>query len=60
MQEAITIAGTQPVELDDQIASEPEHIAVSTMHLAKGLEFRAVVIMACDGNGCRSGVGVPG
>ena len=23
-------------------------IAVSTMHLAKGLEFRAVVVMACD------------
>ncbi len=23
-------------------------IAVSTMHLAKGLEFRAVAVMACD------------
>jgi superfamily I DNA/RNA helicase len=23
-------------------------VAVSTMHLAKGLEFRAVVVMACD------------
>ena len=23
-------------------------LSVSTMHLAKGLEFRAVVVMACD------------
>ena len=23
-------------------------ISISTMHLAKGLEFRAVVVMACD------------
>ena len=23
-------------------------VAVSTMHVAKGLEFRAVVVMACD------------
>ena len=25
-----------------------DHISISTMHLAKGLEFRAVVVMACD------------
>ena len=24
------------------------HAALCTMHLAKGLEFRAVVVMACD------------
>jgi superfamily I DNA/RNA helicase len=24
------------------------HLSISTMHLAKGLEFRAVAIMACD------------
>jgi len=24
------------------------HVAICTMHLAKGLEFRAVVVMACD------------
>ncbi len=23
-------------------------VAVATMHLAKGLEFRAVIVMACD------------
>jgi superfamily I DNA/RNA helicase len=24
------------------------HVAISTMHMAKGLEFRAVAVMACD------------
>ena len=24
------------------------HVSIGTMHLAKGLEFRAVVAMACD------------
>jgi superfamily I DNA/RNA helicase len=24
------------------------HVSICTMHLAKGLEFRAVVVMACD------------
>lgn len=45
---AIQQAGATPIELDDHIACVPGHIAVSTMHLAKGLEFRAVVVMACD------------
>ncbi|WP_374277054.1 3'-5' exonuclease [Azonexus sp.] len=27
---------------------EHDHVSVSTMHLAKGLEFRAVAVMACD------------
>lgn len=32
-----------------QIAeTQPAHVSVMTMHLAKGLEFRAVLIMACD------------
>ncbi len=34
--------------LDDGSDVAAEHLAISTMHLAKGLEFRAVVIMACD------------
>ncbi len=34
--------------LDENIASKSEHVSISTMHLAKGLEFRAVVVMACD------------
>ncbi len=38
----------QPVRLDESTASAEGCIGVSTMHLAKGLEFRAVVVMACD------------
>jgi superfamily I DNA/RNA helicase len=45
---AITLAGAQPGELDERIAQEQQSIAAGIMHLAKGLEFRAVVVMACD------------
>ena len=34
--------------LDENLETTRETISVSTMHLAKGLEFRAVVVMACD------------
>lgn len=34
--------------LDDNLETASGHVSVSTMHLAKGLEFRAVVVMACD------------
>lgn len=34
--------------LDKNPDSLGDHVALSTMHLAKGLEFRAVVVMACD------------
>ena len=34
--------------LDDHVETVSGHIAISTMHLAKGLEFRAVAVMACD------------
>ena len=34
--------------LDDGVESEVGSISISTMHLAKGLEFRAVAVMACD------------
>ena len=33
---------------DDGLDLKSGHITISTMHLAKGLEFRAVVVMACD------------
>ncbi|MEL6468567.1 MAG: 3'-5' exonuclease [Cyanobacteria bacterium J06623_4] len=45
---AIKLSGAIPTELDDQVMPSQGCIAVSTMHLAKGLEFRAVVVMACD------------
>ncbi len=34
--------------LDDHVETASGHVSVCTMHLAKGLEFRAVVVMACD------------
>lgn len=36
------------VELGDDAASATGKISICTMHFAKGLEFRAVVVMACD------------
>ena len=41
-------AGLQFTVLDDRVQTTEGHVSVSTMHLAKGLEFRAVVVMACD------------
>jgi len=34
--------------LDDKLEPATGQVSVSTMHLAKGLEFRAVAVMACD------------
>jgi len=34
--------------LDDSVATTSGYASICTMHLAKGLEFRAVVTMACD------------
>lgn len=34
--------------LDENVETTNGHVAISTMHLAKGLEFRAVAVMACD------------
>jgi mRNA-degrading endonuclease RelE of RelBE toxin-antitoxin system len=34
--------------LDENVETTSGQASISTMHLAKGLEFRAVVVMACD------------
>ena len=34
--------------LDEKLGATSGYASVSTMHLAKGLEFRAVAVMACD------------
>jgi len=34
--------------LDDTVETASGQLSISTMHLAKGLEFRAVCVMACD------------
>jgi mRNA-degrading endonuclease RelE of RelBE toxin-antitoxin system len=34
--------------LDEHVETTSGHVSIGTMHLAKGLEFRAVAVMACD------------
>jgi mRNA-degrading endonuclease RelE of RelBE toxin-antitoxin system len=41
-------AGLQFIVLDENMRLDPTRVTICTMHLAKGLEFRAVVVMACD------------
>lgn len=45
---AVEAAGLSLKVLDENVETSSGHVSVSTMHLAKGLEFRSVVVMACD------------
>ena len=45
---AVQAAGMRATQLDDGPAACPGAVAVGSMHLAKGLEFRAVAVAACD------------
>jgi mRNA-degrading endonuclease RelE of RelBE toxin-antitoxin system len=45
---AIKNAGLLFTELDEGVETLLDHVSVGTMHLAKGMEFRAVVVMCCD------------
>lgn len=45
---AVDAAGIPSKVLDEHVETTSGHASISTMHLAKGLEFRAVVVMACD------------
>jgi mRNA-degrading endonuclease RelE of RelBE toxin-antitoxin system len=47
-QAAVAEAGLPFKVLDEHVDTTSGHVSISTMHLAKGLEFRAVVVMACD------------
>ena len=47
-QAAVKEAGMPFKILDEKVQTTSGHVSISTMHLAKGLEFRAVVVMACD------------
>lgn len=40
--------GAPFVTLDERVDTQHGRISLMTMHLAKGLEFRAVAVMACD------------
>ena len=46
--QAVAAAGLPFKVLDEQVDTESGYVSIGTMHLAKGLEFRAVVVMACD------------
>jgi superfamily I DNA/RNA helicase len=45
---AVMHAGLAFKVLDENVETIGDHVSISTMHLAKGLEFRDVVVMACD------------
>ncbi|MFZ4580267.1 MAG: 3'-5' exonuclease [Myxococcota bacterium] len=45
---AVKEAGLPAKVLDEGLQAGDGKVAVCAMHLAKGLEFRAVVVMACD------------
>ena len=47
-QAAVKESGLAYKLLDEHVETTSGHVSISTMHLAKGLEFRAVAVMACD------------
>jgi len=47
-QAAVKRAGLTDLVLDESVETTAGRVSVGTMHLAKGLEFRSVAVMACD------------
>lgn len=47
-QAAVSMSGMPYKVLDEHVETASGHVSIITMHLAKGLEFRAVAVMACD------------
>lgn len=45
---AVKLSGLLHTLLDQHVETKSGHVAIGTMHLAKGLEFRAVAVLACD------------
>jgi hypothetical protein len=45
---AVKQSGMNYKVLDQHVETSSGNVSICTMHLAKGLEFRAVVVMACD------------
>lgn len=45
---AVAAAGMKSIQLTGRVESTTGCVVISPMHLAKGLEFRAVAAMACD------------
>jgi superfamily I DNA/RNA helicase len=46
--EAITASEVPFKLLDENVETAHGHVSLCTMHLAKGLEFKAIAVMACD------------
>jgi superfamily I DNA/RNA helicase len=46
--DAVKKAGLAFKVLDENLETAEGHASICTMHLAKGLEFRVVAVMACD------------
>src|SRR3984957_10935221 len=47
---AVKAAGHTQLELSERLEQPKGRVAIGTMHLAKGLEYKAVAVMACDDN----------
>ena len=47
-QAAVEASGLQGRVLGKEMATEDGSVSITTMHLAKGMEFRVVAVMACD------------
>ena len=47
-QSAVAAAGLQRRVLGKDMATEEGFVSITTMHLAKGMEFKMVAVMACD------------
>ena len=45
---AVKAAGQTPFVLSERDEESGNRVSIGTMHLAKGLEFKAVAVMACD------------
>lgn len=46
--DAVKSAGQEMLELSERVEETNGRISIGTMHLAKGLEFKAVAVIACD------------
>jgi superfamily I DNA/RNA helicase len=46
--QAVNLTHTPFVILDQHVEIKSDHVSIGTMHLAKGLEFKMVAVMACD------------
>lgn len=47
-QEAVKASGLRERVLGKDMVTEEGFVSITTMHLAKGMEFRVVAVMACD------------